>query len=167
MIQPQTTTLAEYNQWANRRILLKAARLTPEQLQADCFLSGGTVMATLVHMLDAQWYWRTGVQTGNLPEATFAVSDFASVAVLRRRWDEEDQQLISYVQGLTDEQLAGPVTLKRRRARPRSRPLWQLLTHLFNHGTHHRAEVGQYLFTLGQSPGDMDFIKFVGRKAAG
>ena len=32
----------------------------------------------------------------------------------------------------------------------------QLITHVVNHGTHHRAETGMLLDRIGRSPGDMD-----------
>jgi uncharacterized damage-inducible protein DinB len=45
--------------------------------------------------------------------------------------------------------------------RPDAQPLWQILAHLFNHATHHRAEVAAMLTMLGHSPGDIDMIVFL------
>lgn len=159
----QAVQLVEYNTWATRRVLAKAARLTPTQLTETTSLSHGSVLGTLVHILDTQWYWREGAQSGALPTEKLSREDFASLAVLRRRWMEEDRLLLDFVQGLTDQELAGVVTYSWPRARPRTRHLWQILQHIVNHGTHHRSEVGLHLNTLGLSPGDLDFIKFVAR----
>ncbi len=159
----QAAILAKYNAWANHRILLKAARLPGAKLLADAPLSHHTLMGTLCHTLDTQWYWRQGAQFGNLPVETMIAGDFVTLAALRRRWDEEDRLFVTYVQGLSADDLQGNVTYSWPRARPRSRPLWHILQHIFIHGTHHRSEIGQYLATLGQSPGDMDFIKFVSK----
>jgi uncharacterized damage-inducible protein DinB len=40
-------------------------------------------------------------------------------------------------------------------------PLGELLVHLVNHGSHHRAEVGLLLERMGRSPGDMDYVLFL------
>lgn len=39
---------------------------------------------------------------------------------------------------------------------------WQLLTHIVNHSTHHRSELGRALGNRGYSPGDLDFIYYLG-----
>jgi uncharacterized damage-inducible protein DinB len=44
-----------------------------------------------------------------------------------------------------------------------TRLLWHILQRIMNHGTHHRGDVGTHLATLGQSPKDLDFIKFIAR----
>jgi uncharacterized damage-inducible protein DinB len=161
----QAVTLVEYNAWANRRILAKAARLTWEQLNTQAGLSHHTLLGTLVHILDTQWYWREGAQSGQLPIQTLSVADFANLASLRRHWEHEDRLLLDFVGNLSPEQLGGPVTYSWPRARPRTRPLWHILVHIVNHGTHHRSETGGYLAALGHSPGDLDFIKYVSKQS--
>lgn len=159
----EAITLVEYNLWANHRVLVKAARLSPDKLVADAYLSYRSVMATLTHILDAQWYWREGAQFGNLPSKALSPSDFINLASLQQRWKAEDSLLREFVLGLSQDKLQGLVTYKWPQARPRSRPLWHILMHIVNHGTHHRSEVGQYLNILKHSPGDLDFIKFVAK----
>jgi len=90
----QAVTLARYNAWANQRILRKAAHVPAATMVEDAPLSHHTLMGALVHILDAQWYWRQGAQTGNLPVETLSTADFPTFAALRRRWGEEDQYLL-------------------------------------------------------------------------
>ena len=93
----QAVTLAEYTTWANHRILLKVARLPMPELTAEAALSHKTILGTVVHLLNTQWYWREGAQTGNLPMSTLAPADFPNPASLRERWAEEDRLLLEYV----------------------------------------------------------------------
>jgi uncharacterized damage-inducible protein DinB len=86
------------------------------------------------------------------------------LAALRKRWEVEDNLLIDYVRSLTDAQVDEVVEYSWPRARPRSKVLWHILMHIVNHGTHHRSEIGNYLATLGRSPGDLDFIIFVAKE---
>jgi uncharacterized damage-inducible protein DinB len=44
-----------------------------------------------------------------------------------------------------------------------AQPLGQLVVHLVNHGTHHRAETGLVLDRIGRSPGDFDYVLFLGQ----
>jgi uncharacterized damage-inducible protein DinB len=156
--------LVQYNTWANRRLLQAAARLSPEQLASPCWLSQGSVFSTLLHTLDTQWYWRLGCQEGELPIHSLSEAQLPDLSKLRQYWKAEDQRLETYVKSLTPEQAAGEVLYRWPRARYRSRPLWHIILHIVNHGTHHRSEIGQYLGTLGHSPGDLDFIEFITKK---
>jgi uncharacterized damage-inducible protein DinB len=154
-------TLVEFSVWANRRVLAKAARLAPHALHAPAALSYPSVLATLVHLLDAQWYWREAAELGRLPTATLTPADFPTFRLLKRRWKEEDVRLLDFVASRTERQIAGSVTYTWPQAKPRTRPLWHILVHIVNHGTQHRSELALFLTANGVSPGRMDFLDFI------
>jgi uncharacterized damage-inducible protein DinB len=160
----QAITLIDYNAWANRRVLLKAAHLPWDRLNSDAPLSHHSLLASLVHILDTQWYWREGAQSSRLPTQTLSPSNFTNFSSLKKRWEIEDRQLSIFVRNLSPDTLHGFVTYSWPQARPRNKPLWHILMHIVNHGTHHRSEIGRYLASLNLSPGDLDFIKFVSKK---
>jgi uncharacterized damage-inducible protein DinB len=46
------------------------------------------------------------------------------------------------------------------KGRPWKQPLWQLVLHVVNHGTHHRGQVSGFLRSLGHTPPILDPIYF-------
>jgi len=157
-------TLVEYNQWANHRIMRRISRLTSEQLHEPCWLSQGNLWGSLVHVLDAQWSWRLACQEGAIPMERLGEGLTSDLSALRKRWKDEDDQLIAYIKSLNDSQMEEEMQYTWPRARPRGITRWHVLAHIVNHGTNHRSEMGLYLAELGQSPGDMDFIIYASRK---
>ena len=86
---------------------------------------------------------------------------FTTLEVLNQRWDEEEILMRDYLAGLNDADLERVVTYQNTKGDSFSRPLWQLLTHVVNHGTQHRSEVALYLTNFDRSPGDMDITVFL------
>jgi uncharacterized damage-inducible protein DinB len=154
-------TLFKYNDWANRRILAAAARLTPEQFLAETSLSWGSVRDVLVHTLGAEWIWRMRLQHGAAPTALLSPADFPTLEALTARWEEEQARLAEYVGGLLEDEVNRPVLYRSTQGQPYEAVLWQILAHVVNHGTQHRAEVAHVLTSYGCSPGDIDLIVFV------
>ena len=163
MNQADMLTLVEYNQWANNRLMRRAANLSSEQLTAECWLSGENLLNTLIHLVDAQWSWRLACLEGMLPGRRLSEEEFANVAALRAYLKAEDAALIEYVSSLEDNALDETMEFRWAQARPRKRKRWHVLAHIVNHGTIHRSEIGQYMATIGRSPGNMDFIMFTSR----
>jgi uncharacterized damage-inducible protein DinB len=154
-------TLVEYNRWANDRLFGKASRVPPKELGKVTWLSRGSIRRTLIHLVDTQWYWRLAAQEGSVPVEELQEEEFPDLRRLRARSKEEDEKLVEFVASLDDLEVNRPVQYSWPRARPRSKLLWHIILHIVNHGTHHRSEIGQTMASLGASPGDLDFIRFV------
>ena len=45
--------------------------------------------------------------------------------------------------------------------------IWQMLLHVLNHGTQHRAEAAALLTAEGRAPGDLDLIDYVDAQVGG
>ncbi len=154
--------LFDYNYWAHERILNAAEGLTRDQYMAAVpGLSLGSTHATLVHTLAAERIWRQRLTEGVSPTTLLGEADVPTLDALRRLWADEEAALRAGLAGLTDEALAGRLAYRTTDGKPKEEVLWQLLAHLVNHGTQHRAEVAVALTAFGRSPGDVDLIVYM------
>ena len=158
MNKQELLTLFDYNYWANGRILQAAAKVAPVDFVAPRSFSHGGLRGILVHALSAEWVWRTRFQEKVYPAKLLAETDFPTFADLQARWQQEERAMRDYVNGLTDEQINGPMFYRTLNGASYEHPLWQLLLHVVNHGTQHRGEAAELLTDLGHSPGDIDLI---------
>jgi len=156
----------EYGKWATGRILDAAKGLSHEQFVEPRTQVGGSVRATLVHAYGAEWIWRRRCEDGILPTSMPPESDFPTLAVLRQQWDVEHAAMARFLSALSDDSLNADMVYRTLDGTERRTPLWQVLLHVVNHGTQHRAEAAQVLTELGHSPGDVDLIVYV-RKLQG
>ena len=153
-------TLYNYNQWANAKILDAASEVTQEQYLAPASFPHGGLRGTLVHALFAEWIWRRRWE-GTSPTNHLNPEDFPTMESLRARWLEEERQLMDFVNGLTDHKLNNTFKYRNTSGQPFTKILWQVMAHLVDHGTQHRAEAAAILTDLGHSPGDVGLIGFL------
>lgn len=155
--------LYEYNAWANARILASCARVTPEQYAAPAQLSHGSLRGTLVHALAVEVLWRQRCQGNSPSTATLSEYDLATFEELQSRWRKEEEAMRAYLDSLTETVLMQPQAYQTTRGVAYENTLWQLLAHVFNHGTQCRSEAAVALTAYGQSPGDLDMLYFFRR----
>ena len=154
-------TLYQYNQWANKKILDAARNVTQEQFQADASFPHGGLRSTLTHIFFAEWIWRNRWE-GTSPTVRFKSEEFPTLESLLQRWQEEENQLMAFVDGLTDDKLSSSFQYKNTKGVPKENILWHAMAHVVNHGTQHRSEAAAMLTDFGCSPGDLDMIYFLG-----
>lgn len=152
--------LYNYNYWANTQILHATERVTIEQFIAPTHHSHGSLRGTLTHTMMAEWIWLSRWQ-GVSPTAVLDENDFPSLTSLRARWVDEEQKMRMFLGTLHENDLKRIVKYTNTRGKPFARPLWEMLVHVVNHGTQHRAEAAAILTDLGHSPGDWDFVYFM------
>jgi len=141
-----------YDRWATRRVLDKLERLDPAAWQRTHVVDERGLGGILVHQLGASQRWRIAFQSefesaGPEPEK----EPLLSVDELRRRWQEEWLAVDDWLATLTDEFVAQSFE---------GTPVWQMLVHVVNHGTQHRAEAAALLSSEGRSPGELDLIDY-------
>lgn len=153
---------ANYNRWANGRVYDACGDLSDEEYRADKGAFFGSAHHTLNHLLVADRIWMKRITgSGEAPNALDTVL-FEDFEALRQARITEDRRLIDFAEQLDDEQLARPFTY-----RPVSNPvpitqsLAPVLTHVFNHQTHHRGQVHAILTTLGKPSLVLDLIHFL------
>jgi uncharacterized damage-inducible protein DinB len=153
-------TLYKYNQWANAKILNAAANVTQEQYLAPAKFPHGGLQGTLVHALSAEWIWRKRWE-GTSPTMVLQPTEFPTLESLLTRWEVEENELMGFVDHLTDEKLNSTFHYASTKGDPFTRILWQAMAHVVNHGTQHRSEAAAQLTDFGRSPGDIDMIYFL------
>jgi uncharacterized damage-inducible protein DinB len=166
----QIRLLCAYNDWANRHILDHAGRLTPAELHTPDGGSFGSVHATLVHMMDVEWSWLDEIWRGNARSVIFNPADHADVGAIRARWATAEAALRAFIADLAAEGENSPhrvIVYQGDAGAVRRRPLWQLMLHLVNHGTQHRAEIAAALTRFGHSPGDLDMTRYLNLREMG
>ena len=148
-LQEHFRLFALYSRWANGQIDEAAAQLTPAALRDD---RGGyfrSVLGVLNHLLVTDGIWLRRLRQ-EPPEAvaldTILHEDFDALLAARRA---RAQTLIDFVFGLSEAQLGEPVNYASLNGTKFVDPVGRLLTHLFNHQTHHRGQahdlIGQIL----------------------
>jgi uncharacterized damage-inducible protein DinB len=154
--------LADYNRWANRLLYAAVAELSDEELHHDTGAFFGSVFATLSHLITADRVWLNRF-TGEGPKPkALDERPYERFDDLRAARDADDERIIRYVRGLTEERLEREFTYT-----PITSPelvthkLWPALTHFFNHQTHHRGQVHAGLTGMGKPSLSMDLIYFV------
>jgi len=151
--------LYDYNFWARDQQLSVCESLSAEQLARPLGASFGSLFDTLKHLLGAEWVWMERFN-GRSVRAVPWYGECQSLASLRERWNLVEADLRSFLQPLTPEALAAPLTYVNFQGVTWTYPLWQALLHLANHGTYHRGQVTMALRQLGATPPAIDFLVY-------
>jgi uncharacterized damage-inducible protein DinB len=151
--------LFAYDRWATRRLLAVLDDLDPAVWGQTDVVGERGLGSILVHHLGASQRWRIGFQTQGDGESPEPERDqLPTIAEMRERWEAEWSIVDDWLPSVTDGFVAYTFD---------GVPVWQMLVHVVNHGTQHRAEAAVLLTAEGHSPGELDMINYAEEQAAG
>ena len=151
--------MARYNRWQNENLYGVADTLSDAERRRDRGAFFGSIHATLNHLLWADRVWMSRLAAtprtdGGIPQS---VSLYADWNDLKRERGAFDAVVLDWADRLDTASLAGELTWYSGAIKAEVRkPKWLLVTHMFNHQTHHRGQVHCMLTQAGGKPGDTD-----------
>jgi uncharacterized damage-inducible protein DinB len=150
---------AAYNRWANARVYEAAFALADADYRRNVGAFFKSLHGTLNHLLatDRIWLGRlTG--EGEAPDRLDAIlfEDRRALALARA---DEDDRIVRYIGGLDAAALEGVVAYKNSKGNAFEQKLDRILSHLFNHQTHHRGQAHTILsIVTGKEPPSLDLL---------
>jgi len=136
------TLMAQYNQWMNLKIY-EICRAIPDDIRKKnlgAFFQ--SIHGTLNHLMYGDLAWMGRFVGRKLTDATIGIEIYSDFDELKSAREKLDQEIIDWTFGLTPAQLVALLTYKSGiDGKTRSIPLWILVTHMFNHQTHHRGQL--------------------------
>jgi uncharacterized damage-inducible protein DinB len=157
-------TMAAYNSEMNRRIYAAAKRLpeTARRLGRGAFW--GSIHGTLCHLLWGDQMWMSRFDGWPKPavgikESPTLIVDFEELSHARFYADGRISSWAERIgeDWLRQDQVWFSQAAKRELRQPRS----LLVTHFFNHQTHHRGQVHAMITACGEEMGDTDLFLVV------
>ena len=151
--------MARYNRWQNENLYGVADSLSDDERRRERGAWFGSIHKTFNHLLwgDQAWMYRlagTPKPQGRIPESVALYEDWQSLKSERTRFD---RVIIDWADAVEPSWLAADMTFYSFATKSDwTRPRWLLVTHMFNHQTHHRGQVHSMLTQAGGRPGDTD-----------
>lgn len=162
--------MAGYNARMNTQTYNAASLLSAEVLNKDAGAFFGSVLGTLNHILvgDLIWLSRFALYSERYA-ALQAVGDFplplslnhlvyTDFDVLRQARVSLDEIIERWCMEITDADLCLDMVYKNTKGVESQRNFGELVSHLFNHQTHHRGQVSVLLSQEGYDIGVTDFL---------
>lgn len=155
---------ASYNLWANQALLSLIESLPEEQQQAEIKSSFSSLYKTVLHLLDAEsiWWQRIKLQEKIIRPSE---NDEGNFAVLRQQLLQQNKRWQEWIMQTNEHGLQHEFIYFNSKKERFKRPVYQMLLHLFNHGTYHRGQLVTMLRQLGvEKIPSTDFIVWARKK---
>ncbi|MFC3032663.1 DinB family protein [Pseudoalteromonas fenneropenaei] len=165
--------MAQYNQWMNDKLYAACGQLDEGQLAQPCNAFFDSILATLNHIMVADLIWlrrygglpaahelQTALREYPIPNALNAIlyADFSALTAARMQLDG---LICAWINELTDAHLAQVLDYRNSQDQAHSKRFGDLLSHFFNHQTHHRGQLSTLLWQQGIDIGVTDLVAMI------
>lgn len=149
--------LYEYHDWANTCSMEAARKMSAEQLNQPQSHGWGSAFGILVHVYTAEWIWFQ--RLAGRPVSSLPRSDrFPDLDALAAAWEAQARERWAFLQTLDEGSLQEEMVYTNTAGHTYHIPVWQVLAHVANHATHHRAELAELYAAMGVEHGEDDWL---------
>lgn len=156
--------LSLYNIWANQLLLDFILTLTEEQQKTEVLSSFNSLYKTALHIWSAEtvWWQRMKLQERIVaPGETFN----GGFKELSKELMKQNKQWRDWIENASKPMLQHEFIYYNTKKEKFKQPVYQMLLHVFNHGTYHRGQLVNILRQLGvEKIPQTDFIVWSRRK---
>jgi uncharacterized damage-inducible protein DinB len=151
--------LYDYHFTENRRIWDNCVTpLSSEQFARTVAYSHGSVRNQIIHLVDVDELWFSEL-CGIQPSEPYPATSRDDRENIRTKWDSVEKIVRNYLAQLRDDMLFNkPI---KEPEEDQGLMVWQVLLHVVNHGTDHRAQLLRLIHDLGVKTTSQDFIFYV------
>jgi uncharacterized damage-inducible protein DinB len=139
-----------------RKLWDYVTQLSYEQFTQAANYSRGSVRDQILHLISCDNAWFSELRGTEIPE-DLNPADFQDRESIRAHWDKVEQMMRAYLADLRDNMLSD----KPLEGEDKDLIVWQVLLHVVNHGTDHRAQLLRLLNDLGVKTEYQDYIFYV------
>ncbi len=153
------STLARYNVWATAQLQTAVTELDDAAYRKDVGLFFKSIHGTLNHLLVGEhllWYPRFA--KGVSPKLTLDMEAEPVRERLGQALKGGAANWLTLIEALPAERFEGKLNYTSTQGQTLSLPFAATLTHVFNHGTHHRGQITAALTMLGQPCPVLDLV---------
>ena len=151
--------LYEYHFAENRKIWDRyVTQLSQQQFTQPVSYSHGSVREQIVHLTDCDDTWFSELRAIGASEP-LSPSDVNNRETIHARWDSIEQKMRVFLTDLRNDVLF--TTPIKEPHEDRDLLVWQVLLHVVNHGTDHRAQLLRLLNDMGMKTEYQDYIFYV------
>lgn len=139
MILEWINTNWDYNYWGHHKILNCLETVSEEDFKCHVDYSIGSLHAQIVHTMWAEEVWLARIQARQRPNWT--IETHSSLSEIRKQWTGLEATWRTYLASLTEEKLADTFSYTRGNNQQATSIVHEILRHVVNHGTDHRAQM--------------------------
>ena len=149
---------AEYNQWANEKILQWLSEKPANDFYREMPSSYPSIVLTINHILAVEEFWYAVITKAKPESMRYLVTDPEHTEVFPSL-TKQSALLTAYISGLNDAELQEEIYLKTPWIQG-TLPRYEFIQHVFNHSTYHRGQAITIGRQLGYTDGPMTDYNF-------
>ena len=153
--------LYDYHYWVNRLVWnTSIVALTEEQFYRPLEYSMGSIHNQVVHMMSAEWNWFSRLN-GVSPKAMLDPADYPTRETVRAKWDDIEAVVRGYINALDESVYEATFSYTTMAGAPYTNKVIDILLHVINHGTDHRAQILAMIHSMGAPTTAQDIILYL------